>query len=58
MKSEVELTQYHFTGGVKLNEDGHFFTDQTSTSQQYAGNPTPAIDQAWINLLTGKIQYQ
>jgi hypothetical protein len=48
--------KYRFTGGVKLSQNGEFFTENSSASQQYFGKPTPAIDQAWTNLLDGRSQ--
>jgi len=52
VQSEIEVIQYHFTGGVKTDQDGHFFIDHASMNEQYAGSPTPAIDQAWFDLLS------
>ncbi|KAH0425943.1 hypothetical protein CcaCcLH18_10647 [Colletotrichum camelliae] len=45
------MTQNEFTGGVKLDEDGKFFTDHGSL--QYVAPPSPEVDKAWGKLLSG-----
>ncbi|KAK2030364.1 hypothetical protein LX32DRAFT_328132 [Colletotrichum zoysiae] len=51
IKSQIQLTQQDFTGGVKLDKDGKFFTDHDS--QIYVAAPSPEVDNAWYELLTG-----
>lgn len=54
IKSKIGLIQYRYTGGVKLTDDSHYFTDHTSMGQKYVGPPTPEIDDAWDKLLHGR----
>ncbi|KAF2758135.1 hypothetical protein EJ05DRAFT_500653 [Pseudovirgaria hyperparasitica] len=51
VKSEVRVIQTTYTGGVEVDEDGHFFT--THSANQYVGKPSPDIDIAWSKLLRG-----
>ncbi|KAE8343523.1 hypothetical protein BDV24DRAFT_161566 [Aspergillus arachidicola] len=51
VKHEIELIQYDFNGGVKLDEHGNYFTDHGG--HEYVGSPTPEIDRAWDLLLSG-----
>ncbi|KAE8163765.1 hypothetical protein BDV40DRAFT_299109 [Aspergillus tamarii] len=51
IKPEIELIQYGFNGGVKLDENGNYFTDHGG--HEYVGSPTPEIDRAWDLLLSG-----
>ncbi|KAJ5524668.1 hypothetical protein N7494_011318 [Penicillium frequentans] len=50
--SDLELTQYHFTGGVKFTENGDF--DMEQTTPKYTGSPSREIDEAWAHLLSVK----
>ncbi|KAI0127131.1 hypothetical protein BJ170DRAFT_708094 [Xylariales sp. AK1849] len=49
--AEIQLIEHHFSGGVELDEHGHFFTDPGRL--QYVGRPKPEIDDAWAFLLSG-----
>jgi hypothetical protein len=48
------LIEQHFSGGVEIDQHGHFFTDPES--HKYVGDPTPEIDEAWYTLLTGQLR--
>ncbi|KAI1349996.1 hypothetical protein F5Y01DRAFT_316149 [Xylaria sp. FL0043] len=50
-KNEIELVFQRFSGGVKLDTEGHFFTDDEG--REFVGSPDPAIDKAWEMLLEG-----
>ncbi|KAH9904442.1 hypothetical protein F4778DRAFT_732459 [Xylariomycetidae sp. FL2044] len=52
IKPEIGLTQYSYSGGVQLNDDGEFMTDD-SDKKKYVGHPTPEVDQAWRDLMLG-----
>jgi hypothetical protein len=52
IRPEIGLIDHSFSGGVELDEDGHFFTN--SNSQKYVGEPSPQVDEAWNHLLSGK----
>ncbi|THC87474.1 hypothetical protein EYZ11_013082 [Aspergillus tanneri] len=51
VKPEIELIQYDFNGGIKLDENENYFTDHVG--HEYVGSPTPEIDRAWNLLLSG-----
>jgi hypothetical protein len=51
-RSEIELVVKSFSGGVELNSEGHFFTDQGG--HEYVGPPESAVDEAWEMLLGGQ----
>ncbi|KAH8892556.1 hypothetical protein GQ53DRAFT_840912 [Thozetella sp. PMI_491] len=50
-KSAIELAVKEYSGGVELDRQGNFVTDQGG--QEYVGPPSPAVDKAWRALLTG-----
>ncbi|KAI1274230.1 hypothetical protein F5Y07DRAFT_401520 [Xylaria sp. FL0933] len=50
-RNEIELLVQRFSGGVKLDTEGHFFTDDEG--REFVGPPDPAIDKAWEMLLEG-----
>ncbi|KAH8798647.1 hypothetical protein F5884DRAFT_139970 [Xylogone sp. PMI_703] len=51
VKSEIELIEKPFSGGIRLDSNGSFSTD--SGGQEYVGTPSPTIDRAWALLLSG-----
>ncbi|KAK3312967.1 hypothetical protein B0H66DRAFT_644099 [Apodospora peruviana] len=53
VRSQIRLTEYTFSGGVDLDQDGRFFVSQEG--HQYVGDPTltPGIDDAWDHLQAG-----
>lgn len=53
--SQVELVETVFTGGIELDRNGTFYRSEDRTQVQYVGAPSPAIDKAWTNLLTGQL---
>lgn len=52
MRSEIELQQVTFTGGIHYDETGHVYIEETA-GPRFVGLPEPAIDEAWESLLRG-----
>ena len=57
MTSQVELVERVFTGGIDLDRNGTFYRSEDKTQVQYVGVPSPAIDTAWANLLSGQSNF-
>ncbi|KAH8821797.1 hypothetical protein F5884DRAFT_769083 [Xylogone sp. PMI_703] len=53
MKSAIEIVNRRFTGSLKYDENGTLYRDTDPTEPQYVGEPGPAIDKAWHDLLDG-----
>lgn len=47
----LSVVEKKFTGGLKYNEAGHLFRDESGDSGVYIGEPSPAMDRAWNTLL-------
>ncbi|KXL43994.1 MAG: hypothetical protein FE78DRAFT_541918, partial [Acidomyces sp. 'richmondensis'] len=54
VRSEIELQQVTFTGGIHYDETGHVYIEETA-GPRFVGLPEPAIDEAWESLLRGQI---
>jgi hypothetical protein len=54
MKSQIQLHQVQFSGGLELNETGKLHRIVDPERPQYVGPPTPEIDAAWDDLMLGK----
>jgi hypothetical protein len=55
LKSQIQLHQVRFTGGLELNETGKLHRIIDPGQPQYVGPPAPEIDAAWDELMLGKI---
>jgi hypothetical protein len=53
VKPVIGTVKQQFSGGLALNEDGRWGRNSTTTPQ-YVGLPSVTIDNAWLDLLTGK----
>ncbi|XXG96880.1 hypothetical protein Hte_003171 [Hypoxylon texense] len=51
VKSEIELVEKAFNGGVSFDGEGNLVADQGG--HEYIGPPSPAVDDAWEALLEG-----
>ncbi|KAJ5890475.1 uncharacterized protein N7473_006703 [Penicillium subrubescens] len=51
LKSQIQLHQVKFTGGLELNETGKLHRIIDPGQPQYVGPPTPEIDAAWDELM-------
>ncbi|KAJ5389258.1 uncharacterized protein N7496_000326 [Penicillium cataractarum] len=51
LKSQIQLHQVQFTGGLELNETGKLHRIIATGQPQYVGPPTPEIDAAWDELM-------
>ncbi|KAH8585776.1 hypothetical protein B0O99DRAFT_696138 [Bisporella sp. PMI_857] len=49
VKSEINLIQKTFSGGIELNGEAGFFTNQDEN--RYTGPPSSQVDEAWDELL-------
>ncbi|KAI6088716.1 hypothetical protein F4821DRAFT_257555 [Hypoxylon rubiginosum] len=47
-----ELIEYQFTGGIQVDHEGKLYREVNPQEPQYAGEPSPEIDQAWDDLLS------
>ncbi|TLD09549.1 hypothetical protein PspLS_11843 [Pyricularia sp. CBS 133598] len=52
VKPEIELVQYHFSGGIRLEGD-KFIAEQTEDDKKYVEPPSHAVDTMWYNLQAG-----
>ncbi|PVH72016.1 hypothetical protein DL98DRAFT_612114 [Cadophora sp. DSE1049] len=50
-RSEIEITQRTFSGEIRVDVHGNYFTD--GQGDAYGGLPSPAVDDAWHSLLEG-----
>lgn len=48
-----ELIEYQFTGGIQVDGNGRLYREVNPLEPQYAGDPSPEIDKAWDDLLSG-----
>ncbi|RDW71567.1 hypothetical protein BP6252_08130 [Coleophoma cylindrospora] len=48
-----DLIRRRFAGGISLDNGGNFAIDDSPTSGQYVGNPSPEIDSSWDKLSAG-----
>jgi hypothetical protein len=48
-----ELVEYRFTGGIQVDHEGKLYREINPMEPQYAGEPSPEIDKAWDDLLSG-----
>ncbi|KAJ5589370.1 hypothetical protein N7537_012048 [Penicillium hordei] len=53
-KSQIELQQVLFTGGIHFHPNGSVYIKDTP-GPKYVGTPSPEIDKAWDDLLYGQI---
>jgi hypothetical protein len=51
-KSQIELQQVLFTGGIHFHPNGSVYIKDTP-GPKYVGTPSPEIDKAWDDLLYG-----
>ncbi|CEJ55178.1 hypothetical protein PMG11_01449 [Penicillium brasilianum] len=51
LKSQIQLHQVRFTGGLELNETGKLHRIIDPRQPQYVGPPAPEIDAAWDELM-------
>ncbi|KAK4445452.1 hypothetical protein QBC34DRAFT_487277 [Podospora aff. communis PSN243] len=51
VRSQIRITKQRFSGGVELDQHGHFTVDPSGS--QYVGDPSPEVDRAWVELLNG-----
>lgn len=51
-KSQIELQQVLFTGGIHFHANGCVYIKDTP-GPKYVGTPSPEIDKAWDDLLYG-----
>jgi len=51
IKSQLQLQQVRFTGGIKFDENGTLFRSIDPTTPQYVGPPNSHIDEAWDTML-------
>jgi len=52
-KDISELVEYQFTGGIQVNNEGKLYREVDPLEPQYVGEPSPEIDKAWDDLLSG-----
>jgi hypothetical protein len=53
-REPLELIEYHFTGGIQVDEQGQLYREADPSEPQYVGDPAPEIDKAWDDLLGRK----
>ncbi|KAK0634153.1 hypothetical protein B0T14DRAFT_508479 [Immersiella caudata] len=51
VKSQIQVIKNRFSGGVELDQHGHFAVDPSGS--QYVGEPSKEVDAAWRELLNG-----
>ncbi|KAK4626569.1 hypothetical protein CLAFUW4_05189 [Fulvia fulva] len=52
-KAAIQLTKHRFTGGLYFDENGRVYRHMFKGQPQYVGIPSPAIDDAWAQLIPG-----
>ncbi|KAE9373171.1 hypothetical protein N431DRAFT_557355 [Stipitochalara longipes BDJ] len=50
-KPKIEMMERVFTGEIRLDQDGNYFTD--GQGDKYGGMPSQEVDDAWRDLLDG-----
>jgi hypothetical protein len=50
----LDQIQVRFNGDLRYTEAGEIYVDYGDTDVRYFGKPSPAIDQAWLELIGGK----
>lgn len=53
-KAAIQLTKHRFTGGLYFDENGRVYRHMFKGQPQYVGIPSPAIDDAWAQLIPGE----
>ncbi|TEA21072.1 Cyclochlorotine biosynthesis protein O [Colletotrichum sidae] len=53
VKPQIRLSRHGFSGGLGLDGNGSFFADDDDDGRRYAAAPSPEVDRAWYELLTG-----
>ncbi|TDZ38512.1 Cyclochlorotine biosynthesis protein O [Colletotrichum spinosum] len=52
VKPQIRLSRHGFSGGLGLDGNGSFFADDDD-GRRYVAAPSPEVDRAWYELLTG-----
>jgi hypothetical protein len=53
-RSAIQVKEVRFSGSLKYTDQGRLYVDYPSDEPRYFGEPSPAIDKAWQNLIGRK----